>query len=152
MNRRKILVLSIGFTLILITCIIVVIFLIHDIKTEAFDPLDKKLIAPVYVFFVFPIILEELSLLRSVYKLINFRPKTSATSYTMQITYELHDVYDWDRTITSMGNLPVSPRDMWELHHGGMAKNYEVYGKNTFTLSWTKGQTFGEGAVLSNET
>ena len=53
MNRRKILVLSIGFTLILITCIIVVIFLIHDIKTEAFDPLDKKLIAPVYVFFVF---------------------------------------------------------------------------------------------------
>ena len=78
MNRRKILVLSIGFTLILITCIIVVIYLIHDIKTEAFDPLDKKLIAPVYVFFVFPIILEELSLLRSVYKLINFRPKTSA--------------------------------------------------------------------------
>lgn len=78
--------------------------------------------------------------------------KTSATSYTMQITYELHDVYDWDRTITSMGNLPVSPRDLWELHHGGMAKNYEVYGKNTFTLSWTEGQTFGDGAVLSNET
>ena len=69
----------------------------------------------------------------------------------MQITYELHDVYDWDRTITSMGNLPVSPRD-----HGtppwGYGENYEVYGKNTFTLSWTEGQTFGDGAVLSNET
>jgi len=78
MNKRKILVLSIGATLILITCIIIVIFLIHDIKTEAFDPLDKRLIAPVYIFFVFPIILEELSLLRSVYKLINFSPRTSA--------------------------------------------------------------------------
>ena len=77
--------------------------------------------------------------------------KTSSTSYTMQITYELHDVYDWDRTITSMGNLPVSPRDMWELHHGGLAKNYEVFGQNTFTLTWTQGQTFGEGAVMSNE-
>jgi len=78
--------------------------------------------------------------------------KMSATSYTMQVTYELHDVYDWNRETTSMGNLPVSPRDMWELHHGGMAKNYEVYGVNTFTLSWVEGQTFGEGATLSNET
>lgn len=78
--------------------------------------------------------------------------KTSSTSYTMQITYELHDVYDWDPKETSMDNLPVSPRDMWELHHGGMAKNYEVFGQNTFTLTWTQGQTFSEGAVMSNET
>lgn len=78
MSKRKILVLSIGFTLILVTCITIIVFLIHDIKTESFDSLDKRLIAPVYFFFVFPIILEELSLLRSVYKLINFRPKTSA--------------------------------------------------------------------------
>ena len=77
--------------------------------------------------------------------------KTSDNTYTMQVVYELHDVYDWDKTITSMGNLPVSPRDMWELHHGGMAKNYEIYGINEFTLTWTKGQTFGAG-VLSNET
>ena len=77
--------------------------------------------------------------------------KTSSTSYVMQVTYELHDVYDWDRTITSMGNLPVSPREMWELHHAGLAKNYEVFGQNTFTLTWTQGQTFGEGAVISNE-
>lgn len=78
MNKRKILVLSIGFTLILVTCITIVIFLIHDIKTESFDSLDKRLIAPVYFFFVFPIILEELSLLRSVYKLVNYNPRTSA--------------------------------------------------------------------------
>ena len=78
MNKRKILVLSIGFTLILVTCITIVIFLIHDIKTESFDSLDKRLIAPVYFFLVFPIILEELSLLRSVYKLVNYNPRTSA--------------------------------------------------------------------------
>ena len=78
MNKGKILVLSIGFTLILVTCITTVISLVHDIKTEPFDSLDKRLIAPVYFFFVFPIILEELSLLRSMYKLINLSPRTSA--------------------------------------------------------------------------
>ena len=78
MKKRSILVLLIGATIILITCIIIVVFLIRDIKTEAVDPLDKRLIAPVYFFLIFPIILEELSLLRSVYKLINFSPRTSA--------------------------------------------------------------------------
>lgn len=78
--------------------------------------------------------------------------KTSENTYSMYVTYELHDVYDWDKDKTSMGSLPVSPRQMWELHHGGMAKNYEVYGKNTFILSWTEGQTFGNGAVMRNET
>ncbi len=78
MDKRKILVLSIGFTLILVTCIVIVIFLIQDIRNESFDPLDKRLIAPVYLFFVLPIIPEEVSLLRSVYKLINSGPETSA--------------------------------------------------------------------------
>ena len=78
MKKRSILVLLIGATIILITCIIIVIFLIHYIKTEEVDPLDKRLIAPVCFFFIFPIILEELSLLRSVYKLINFSPRILA--------------------------------------------------------------------------
>ena len=51
-----------------------------------------------------------------------------------------------------MGNLPVSPRDMWELHHGGCAKNYEVFGQNTFTLTWESGQTFENGSEISDET
>lgn len=78
MNKRKVLVLTIGFALILITCITIVVFLIRDIKNESFDPLDKRIIAPIYFFFALPIILEELSLLRSVYKLINFNPRTPA--------------------------------------------------------------------------
>ncbi len=78
MSKRNIFVLSIGFTLIVATCIAIVIFLIHDIRNASFDTLDKKIIAPIYFFFVFPIILEELSLLRSVYKLINYSSRTLA--------------------------------------------------------------------------
>ncbi len=78
MNKQKTLVLSIGFALIALTCIILVVFLIRDISNESIDHIGKKLIAPIYFFFAFPIILEELSLLRSVYKILNFNPKTSA--------------------------------------------------------------------------
>ncbi len=78
--------------------------------------------------------------------------KTSSNTYTMNVVYELHDVYNWNKDDKSMGKLPVSPRDMWELHHGGVAKNYEVYGKNTFTVTWTQGKTFENGATISNET
>lgn len=77
--------------------------------------------------------------------------KKNGNSYIAVIEYELHDAYDWDRTVTSMGHLPVSPHEMWELHHGGYAKNYEVYGKNTFTLTWTSGQTFTSEGVMTNE-
>lgn len=77
MNKRRVFVLSIGFTVILVTFIVIVVFLLRDILTGSPDTLDKKLIIPSYLFFVFPIILEELSLLRSVYKLIIFNPKTA---------------------------------------------------------------------------
>ncbi len=77
--------------------------------------------------------------------------RKNGNRYEASVVYELRDAYDWDRTIASMGNLPVSPQDMWELHHGGVAKNYEVYGCNRFNLSWTQGQTFENGAVISNE-
>ncbi len=77
MKKRKKLVVSIGFAVILVTCIIIAIFLIRDINNTEYDPLDKSLITPVYIFLVFPIILLELSLLRSVYKLISSRPKPS---------------------------------------------------------------------------
>ena len=71
MNKRKILVLSIGFTIILITFIVFFSYMAHDMITES-DKHYKVIIVPFYVFFIFPIILEELSLLRSVYKLICF--------------------------------------------------------------------------------
>lgn len=67
------------------------------------------------------------------------------------LTYELHDVYDWDPTITSMGNLPVSPQDMWELHHGGLAKNFKITGRNSLTITWNKGQQMGNGVQITYE-
>jgi hypothetical protein len=76
--------------------------------------------------------------------------KTSETTYTMDVTYELHDCYNWDNS--NLGTLTgILPAQMWELHHGGYARNYEVYGINTFTVTWTTGQRIGEGAAINNE-
>ena len=78
MEKRKKFVLSIGFTIILITCITIVVSFIHDIRIESADPLDKRLLVPVYFWLVFPVIPEELFLLISVYKLVNYNPRTFA--------------------------------------------------------------------------
>ena len=75
--KRK-LILSIGFAIIALTCITIIAFLIRDLGNEEIDPIDKEIIIPIYFFFAFSIILQELSLLRSVYKLIAFNPRKSA--------------------------------------------------------------------------
>lgn len=75
--KRK-LILSIGFAIIALTCITFIILLIRDFGNEEIDPIGQKIIIPIYFFFAFPIILQELSLLRSVYKLIAFNPRRSA--------------------------------------------------------------------------
>lgn len=75
--------------------------------------------------------------------------KKTGNKYTANVTYELYDMYDFEQKPGEVGL--VSFADMWELHHGGRAKNYEVYGKNTFTMTWTQGQTFGNGVTISNE-
>lgn len=69
--------------------------------------------------------------------------------YTATITYYVYDVYDWDRNVLSMGNLPVSPRDMWELQYGGLAKGYYSHGSYSYSVTWTKGQRIGSGASIS---
>lgn len=63
----------------------------------------------------------------------------------------MHDAYNWNPDDTDMGIIPVSAAEMWELHHDGYARNYMVYGVNTFTVSWTEGQEFSE-ELISNET
>ena len=75
--KRK-LILSIGFAIIALTCITIIAFLIRELGNEEIDPIDKEIIIPIYFFFAFSIILQELSLLRSVYKLIAFNPRRSA--------------------------------------------------------------------------
>ena len=75
MKKRKIIMLSIGITLIVITFIASIIWLIYNYIYEK-DPINIKLIFPVWLFLIFPIVLEELSLLRSVYKLVNYNSRT----------------------------------------------------------------------------
>ena len=78
MEKRKKIVLSIGFALILITCIVHVVLFIHENTIEPVGFFDKRINVPFYFIFVFPIIPEELFLLISVYKLINYNPRTLA--------------------------------------------------------------------------
>ncbi|MBO4452847.1 MAG: hypothetical protein J5793_02825 [Clostridia bacterium] len=77
-KKRKAAVISIGVTLTAVTFIATVVRTIYGIKNEASDPIDKRLIVLAYLFLIFPIVLEELSLFRSVYKLLFFHPRKSA--------------------------------------------------------------------------
>ena len=78
MNKRKKIVLSIGFALILITCIVHVVLFIHENTIEPVGFFDKRINVPFYFIFVFPIIPEEFLLLISVYQLICYSPKIPA--------------------------------------------------------------------------
>ncbi len=77
--------------------------------------------------------------------------KKIGSTFTADVTYTLYDVYDWKSKDDNMGILPVTQHEMWELHHAGEARNFEVMGSNYFTMTWTQGQTFGKGVTISNE-
>ena len=79
MNKRKKLTLIIGFTIILITFVLSLVAFVYFFYMEADPfPFRMRIIFPMYFFSLFPIILHELSLLRSAHKLINFTPGTVA--------------------------------------------------------------------------
>ena len=83
MNRgKKILVLSIGFFLVTLTAAALIIWLIPRAKADYSQHPDlfdlREIVVGFSVLFFSPIILEELTLLRSVYKLLFFHPGTAA--------------------------------------------------------------------------
>ena len=82
MKKREKLVKSIGYTLILVTCIAIVISFVYEIKTtpvnDSFYKYPTMEAIVTYFFFVLPVIWEELLLLRSVYKLTCFSSRISA--------------------------------------------------------------------------
>ena len=80
---------------------------------------------------------------------IKCRVSKAGDRYNATITYYVYDVYDWNPADTSMGNLPVSPRNMWELQYGGLAKGYYSTGSYTYSVTWTRGQRIGSGASIS---
>ena len=75
--------------------------------------------------------------------------RSSNSSFTATVKFGVIDFYDWEKTDTSMGNKPVSPRDLWELHHGGFAKNFRCIGDCTLTVCWNVGQRWDSGASIS---
>lgn len=81
---------------------------------------------------------------------ITCRYNKSGGTFRADVTYELHDVYDFEKD-DERDFYTVKAKELWELHYGGYAKFFEVYGKNTFTMTWTQGQTFGNGVNISDE-
>lgn len=79
---------------------------------------------------------------------INCIVYSSGNTFSAHIYYYIFDVYDFEKSEEKMGYLPVSPRDMWELHHGGLARAYYVHGEVHYTVSWTKGQRVRTGLTL----
>ena len=63
--------------------------------------------------------------------------KTGTSTYQATIYYYMNDIYDWNPNKTQKIGL-VSQRDLWELHHGGSAKAFQISGVNKLTVSWTK--------------
>ena len=57
--------------------------------------------------------------------------------------------FDWNPNKTQKIGL-VSQRDLWELHHGGSAKAFQISGVNKLTVSWTKGQRYDTGASIND--
>ena len=75
--------------------------------------------------------------------------KTGTSTYRATIYYYMNDIYDWNPNKTQKIGL-VSQRDLWELHHGGSAKAFQISGVNKLTVSWTKGQRYDTGASIND--
>ena len=71
--------------------------------------------------------------------------KTNDTNYQATIHYYMNDIYDFNPTLSSKVGL-VSPRDLWELHHGGNCKAFKLSGENKLIVSWTQGKRYDTGA------
>lgn len=76
--------------------------------------------------------------------------KGSTNNYTATIQYYLYDVYDWDKSDFDKIAGLVSPRDLWEIQYAGRGKGYYVYGINTLNVTWSQGQRWDTGAVISD--
>ena len=94
--KKKTLVMSIGLSLILLTIIAVAICFVLALRGEP-DPNERPLAVFIFFIAVFPVILEELVLLRSIYKIFikNLRTPAkicciiSAVLIILALTYQL---------------------------------------------------------------
>lgn len=70
----------------------------------------------------------------------------NGNAYTMTLEYNMRDFYDWNPEKTNAAPL-VSQEQMYLLHCAGMAKHFKVKGQMKMLVTWSKGQTIGNGAT-----
>ena len=74
-TKKRNVVLTVGIAMIVLTFVVLIICFIRD-SNSASDNIDKTITNVFYVFGVFlPVLLEELTLMRSVYKLVSVKPE-----------------------------------------------------------------------------
>ena len=71
-------VLIVGSILIFITFVLSFVLLITDLINNEYNARDRGILRMAYAFMLFPVVLEEASLLRSVYKLVKHKPDGAA--------------------------------------------------------------------------
>ena len=71
MNKKQRITLIVGFSLVLLTFIATVAAIKYYDLFENTDPLERALYVPSWLLYCFPMILQELSLVRSIYNLFN---------------------------------------------------------------------------------
>lgn len=71
MNKKSKCVLAISIVIFAFTVISLILSFIRDSNNISIDPTDQTITYAFYIFVVFPILLEEIVLFRSVYRLVN---------------------------------------------------------------------------------
>lgn len=89
------------------------------------------------------------------YTWANAKVTKKGDAFTMVLSYNLRDNYDWhyfdhNGNISDVKGGLVYDREMALLNYWGRAQAYEVTGKDTMSITWTKGQRFTSGADVTH--
>lgn len=69
------------------------------------------------------------------------RVSRAGDEFSMEVMYNMRDMYDWDEGSWAPGGLVVDGQ-MSQLHYWGLACEYEVSGSVWWSIDWEKGQRF----------
>ena len=67
--------------------------------------------------------------------------------FSMNWHFYFRDIYDWELDNGAGGGL-VTDREMALLHRYGLAREYEMNGRQFISVDWEKGQQFNSGARI----
>lgn len=78
MKTKKLIMIIVGVLLILLSLAAMITGLVKEMLDKLNDQIDRSLIGPVFLFLYFPVLLEEISLFISAYRLIFSKPEGAA--------------------------------------------------------------------------